>query len=290
VPEALAIYTGTLLFVFGATVGSFLNVVIVRLPQGLSIVAPRSRCPICLKQIRWYDNVPIISFVILGARCRDCGAPISWRYPLVEVLTGLLALLLWLRFGLSLELAVNFIFCATLVAITFIDIDHRIIPNIISLPGILVGFACSFLFAGKWIDSLVGLLVGGGILLGVSLLYSILRGKEGMGMGDVKLLAMLGAWLGWKALLFITLFASLQGIAVAVGLWLFGVKLKPPVPEETEDGAEIKAGEPDGKTDTQEPQVTFFGSAIPFGPFLSIAGIEYLFLAQWFDRLLFGVW
>ncbi len=111
-PEAfsiyLGIYTGAVLFIFGATIGSFLNVVIARLPQGLSIVTPRSRCPVCFKQIRWYDNVPIVSFAILRGRCRDCGAPISWRYPLVEALTGLLALLLWLRFGLTLALAVHF--------------------------------------------------------------------------------------------------------------------------------------------------------------------------------------
>ncbi len=267
-PEALSIYTGVFLFVFGATVGSFLNVVILRLPQGLSIVTPRSRCPLCLKQIRWYDNVPIVSFFVLRGRCRDCGATISWRYPLIEALTGLMALLLWLRFGLSLELAVHVVFTAALIAITFIDLDHRIIPNEISLPGILLGFACSFLFPGHWIDSLIGLLVGGGMLLGVSLLYSAIRGKEGMGMGDVKLLAMLGAWLGWKALLFITLFASLQGIAVAVGLWVFGVELKPPVPEEMEDDEEANEKKMAGETYAEDPQPTFFGAAIPFGPFL----------------------
>ena len=287
-PEALAIYTGVVLVIFGATVGSFLNVVIARLPQGLSIVTPRSRCPRCLKQIRWYDNAPVVSFFVLRGRCRDCGLPISWRYPFIEALTGLMALLLWVRFGLSLELAVHFVFTAALIVVTFIDLDQRIIPNEISLPGIVLGFACSFLFAGKWIDSLIGLLVGGGMLLGVSLLYSAIRGKEGMGMGDVKLLAMLGAWLGWKALLFITLFASVQGIAVAVGLWIFGVKLKPPVPEEMEEADEEKEKKIVGETNVEDAQPTFFGAAIPFGPFLSIAGIEYLFLAPWFDTLLYG--
>ncbi len=187
-----------------------------------------------------------------------------------------------------MRLRFTFVFTAALIVVTFIDLDHRIIPNEISLPGIVLGFACSFLFAGKWIDSLIGLLVGGGMLLGVSLLYAAIRGKEGMGMGDVKLLAMLGAWLGWKALLFITLFASLQGIAVAVSLWIFGVKLKPPLPEEMEDDAEVKEPSPAGN-ETEDPQATFFSAAIPFGPFLSIAGIEYLFLAPWFDRLLFGM-
>jgi leader peptidase (prepilin peptidase)/N-methyltransferase len=289
VPEAFAIYLGTVLFIFGATVGSFLNVVIARLPQGLSIVRPRSRCPICLKQIRWYDNVPIVSFMVLRGRCRDCGAPISWRYPLIEALTGLMAVLLWLRFGLSLELTVHVVFTAALIVVTFVDLDHGIIPNEISLPGIVLGFACSFLFAGKWIDSLIGLLVGGGVLLAVSLLYAAIRGKEGMGMGDVKLLAMLGAWLGWKSLLFIAFFASLQGIAVAVVLWIVGVKLKPPEPEESESDAAARGEKMADTTVAADPQPTFFGAAIPFGPFLSIAGIEYLFLAPWFDRLLFSL-
>lgn len=277
-PDALTIYTGALLFLFGATIGSFLNVVILRLPEGISIVSPRSRCPICLNQIRWYDNIPIVSFLILRGRCRDCGAPISWRYPLVEALTGTMAVMVWLRFGLSLDLAVNFVFVAALIVITFIDLDHRIIPNEISLPGIALGFACSFLFAGRWIESLIGLLVGGGLLLAVSLLYSVVRGKEGLGMGDVKLLAMLGAWLGWKSLLFITLFASVQGIAIAIILWLLGVELRPPATEEDEGTA----------TAVEEKQVTFLGAAIPFGPFLSIAGVEYLFLAHWFNLLLYG--
>jgi leader peptidase (prepilin peptidase)/N-methyltransferase len=273
---------GILVFLFGATLGSFLNVVIHRLPRNESIVKPRSRCPGCGQPIRWYDNVPILSFFLLGRRCRDCGRPISFRYPLVEALTAGLALALWLKFGLSKELAVHFGFTAALIAITFIDIDHRIIPNEISLPGILIGFACSFLWEGFWVDSLIGLLVGGGGLLLLSMLYSLVRGREGMGMGDVKLLAMLGAWLGWQCLLFVLLFASIQGVVLAVILWVSGVKLKPPLPEDWEDE---EAGL---EREEKEPASSFLLAAIPFGPFLAASAVEYLFLAEWFFGLLRG--
>ena len=233
--EIYRVLEGVIVFLFGATLGSFLNVVIHRLPQSESIVKPRSRCPACEHEIRWYDNIPILSFFLLGRKCRDCGQPISFRYPLVEALTAGLALVLWMKFGLSKELVVHFGFTGMLIAITFIDIDHRIIPNEISLPGILIGFACSFLWEGFWVDSLIGLLVGGGGLLLLSMLYSLIRGREGMGMGDVKLLAMLGAWLGWQCLIFVLLFASIQGVLLAAILWIGGVKLKPPLPEEWEE-------------------------------------------------------
>jgi leader peptidase (prepilin peptidase)/N-methyltransferase len=284
---------GALVFLFGAAVGSFLNVVIHRLPRGESIVKPRSRCPACGEKIRWHDNLPILSFFLLGRKCRDCREPISWRYPLVEALAAGLALALWFKFGVSKELLVHFGFCAALIAITFIDIDHRIIPNQISLPGILIGFACSFLWEGFWVDSLIGLLVGGGGLLLLSLIYSLIRGREGMGMGDVKLLAMLGAWLGWQCLLFVLLFASVQGVLLALILWLSGVKLKPPLPEEWEqeeaeqdeqkDGVKREPGQAE-----EEPAPSFLLAAIPFGPFLAASAVEYVFLAEWFYGLLRG--
>jgi leader peptidase (prepilin peptidase)/N-methyltransferase len=291
-------WLGPILFLLGATVGSFLNVVIHRLPEpGRSIVRPRSACPACGAAIAWYDNVPLVSFLALRARCRACRAPISWRYPLVEALTGGLLVLLWWRFGLSAALGVHFAFSAALVAISFIDLDHRIIPNEISLPGILVGFGCSFLWPGFWLDSLIGLVVGGGGLYLLSWGYALVRGRDGMGMGDVKLLAMLGAWLGWRSLLFIVLFASLQGVLASVILVLAGVKLRPPLPEEDEleqDGEAasppdgLPASPPGEPGDEPEEEVGFFSAAIPFGPFLALAAIEYLFLAEWFFGLLTG--
>jgi leader peptidase (prepilin peptidase)/N-methyltransferase len=282
--------TGVLVFLFGATVGSFLNVVILRLPEDRSIVRPRSRCPGCGHAISWYDNIPILSFFLLKTRCRGCGQPISWRYPLVELLTALIALALWWRFDLSKELAVHFAFSAALIAVTFIDIDHRIIPNEISLPGILIAFGCSFMWEGHWKDSLIGLLAGGGGLLVLSLFYSLIRGREGMGMGDVKLLAMLGAWLGWQCLLFILLFASVQGVLASVIMLTAGVKLKPPLPEEWEGEEQRDRPDGDAESGTEEPQeaVGFMVSAIPFGPFLALSAVEYLFLAEWFYGLIRG--
>ena len=277
---------GSIVFLFGATLGSFLNVVIHRLPRRESVVKPRSRCPECGHAIRWYDNIPILSFFLLGRRCRDCQAPISFRYPLVEALTAGLALVLWFKFGLSKELAVHFAFTAALIAVTFIDIDHRIIPNEISLPGVLIGFACSFLWEGFWVNSLIGLLVGGGGLLLLSLLYSLIRGREGMGMGDVKLLAMLGAWLGWQCLLFVLLFASIQGVLLAVILWISGVELKPPLPEEWEEEEEKQEDAQEEGED--EPAPSFLLAAIPFGPFLAVSAVEYIFLAEWFYGLMRG--
>ena len=285
--EIYRVLEGVIVFLFGATLGSFLNVVIHRLPRRESVVKPRSRCLACDHAIRWYDNIPVLSFFLLGRKCRDCGQPISFRYPLVEALTAGLALALWFKFGLSKELAVHFAFTAALIATTFIDIDHRIIPNEISLPGILIGFACSFLWEGFWVSSLIGLLAGGGGLLGLSLLYAFIRGREGMGMGDVKLLAMLGAWLGWQCLLFVLLFASIQGVLTAVILWISGVQLKPPLPEEWEEEEDAEK-EKEPEEAGEEPAPSFLLAAIPFGPFLAVSAVEYLFLAEWFFGLMRG--
>jgi len=296
--EIHPVIIGSLLGFLGAMIGSFLNVVICRLPDDeQSIVRPRSRCPSCNSTIRWYDNIPVLSFFILKMRCRNCRQPISWRYPVVEALTAGLALLLWWRFGLSKELAVHFVFTAALIAVTFIDLDLRIIPNEISLPGILIGFGCSFMWPGFWKDSLIGLLIGGGGLFLLSEGYALIRRREGMGMGDVKLLAMLGAWLGWQSLLFVLLFASIQGVLVSVFMLIAGVKLKPPLPEEWEleekDQEPDTAQPPDSSEQLQSPVVDedqeedeeetpFLMAAIPFGPFLAISAVEYLFLGNWF--------
>jgi leader peptidase (prepilin peptidase)/N-methyltransferase len=208
-----------LVFVFlaGAAVGSFSNVLIYRIPLRESIVRPGSRCPECGTPIRFYDNIPVISYLVLAGKCRSCGIGIPWRYPAVEALNGILYLALAMRFGLGLYTLVMAPFVTFLVVLAFIDMDHRILPNIITLPGMAAGVVLSF---GPWpprpIDSFIGLLAGGGFLYLVAWLYMITRKKEGMGMGDVKLLGMIGAFLGWIALPVTILSASLIGSVVGV--------------------------------------------------------------------------
>ena len=242
-------------FVIGAAIGSFLNVCIYRIPAEESIVRPASRCPSCGHPIRFYDNIPIFSFLLLRAKCRDCGAKISWRYPLIEGITGLMAYLLFLKFGISLNFLVYFIFTAVLIVITFIDIDHQIIPDCISLPGIPLFFlAAVFVIGLPWLEALIGLLAGGGVLLAIALGYELLTKREGMGGGDIKLLAMIGGFLGWKSLIFVLLFSSLSGAVIGIAAMI------------------IK------KQDTKY--------AVPFGPFLSLAAVAYIFWGDLFMRFL----
>ncbi len=233
--------------VFGLCIGSFLNVCIYRLPNGKSLVNPRrSFCPNCESPIRYYDNLPVLSYAILKGRCRQCSEPITPRYPLVELMTGLFALCCVLHFGLTPKALVYFAFIATLIVITYIDIDHQIIPDVISLPGIPIFFLGSlFVPEVSLMDAVLGLVSGGGSLLLVAWGYQLIAKKEGMGGGDIKLLAMMGALLGWKGVLFIIFVSS--GIGTVSGLLVMlnqkeGMKL-----------------------------------AIPFGPFLSLGAIIYIF-------------
>lgn len=243
-------------FILGAAVGSFLNVCIFRMPAETSIIKPGSRCPHCLRPIRFYDNIPLISFILLRGKCRHCGAKISWRYPLVELLTAVLTVMLFLKFGFTLNFFVFFVFASVLIVITFIDLDHQIIPDILTLPGIPLFFlAAVFLVRVPWREALLGLLIGGGVLLAIALVYELISKREGMGGGDIKLLAMIGGFLGWKSLLFILLFSSLFG--AVVGLTLIIVK----------------------KQDMKY--------AVPFGPFLAAAVVAYIFWGEGFTRLLF---
>ncbi|AJE02890.1 prepilin peptidase [Geobacter pickeringii] len=236
-------------FALGAAVGSFLNVCIYRLPAGESVVSPPSRCPACGSKIRPWDNIPVVSWLLLRGACRDCGARISPRYALVELLNGLLTLALFLKFGPTPSFLVLFLFCSALVAITFIDLDHQIIPDVISLPGIVAGFACSFFLPWLgWKSSLIGIVAGGGSLLLVAWLYELFTKKEGMGGGDIKLLAMMGAFLGWRAIPFVIFASSLVGSIVGVTLMLVQKK--------------------DSKL------------AIPFGPFLALGAILYIFFGK----------
>ncbi|MFA5585827.1 MAG: prepilin peptidase [Saccharofermentanales bacterium] len=245
-------------FLLGAIVGSFLNVCIYRIPAGESIVRPASRCPKCGQAIRWYQNVPILSWLLLRGKCAACGVAISPRYPFVEALTGVLFALVVYRFGLQYFVPVLWIFAAALVVITFIDLDHQIIPDVISLPGIGIGFLCSFVIPWiSWTDSLIGILLGGGSLYLVAAGYQWLTKKEGMGGGDIKLLAMIGAFLGWKAVLPVIFLSSLIGSLIGVPVML------------------VK------KADGQ--------LAIPFGPFLALGAVIYLLwgrgLISWYLSL-----
>ena len=242
----------SLVFMFGMCIGSFLNVCIFRLPSSTSIINPsRSFCPQCNSAIQFYDNIPVVSYLWLKGRCRNCEAPISLRYPLVELMTGILAIAILFMFGLTLEGVIYFVFISSLLVITFIDIDHKIIPDIISLPGIPIGLAASFVLpAMTFKSSLLGLLVGGGSLLIVAWTYNLITRKEGMGGGDIKLLGMIGTFIGWKGVIFTIFVASLAG--TFVGMIVMLLKRK---------------------------NLRF---AIPFGPFLSIGAMSYVFFGEKF--------
>jgi len=270
-----------LAFIFGAILGSFLNVCIYRLPKNISIINPPSHCTSCKKPIKFYNNIPILSFILLGGRCKSCGSNFSPIYLIVEILAGLITVFLVWRFGLTLQTLFYLIFLLSLVVITFIDIEYMIIPNVITIPGIIIGIIygalrtdwtnlwnilkttnlnltiiTSYLSEVPVFDSLFGAIFGGGLLFLIGVVYQIIRKREGMGMGDVKLLSMIGAFLGWKAVIFVALFSSLIGTFVGLAVIIY------------------KKGD--------------LKYAIPFGPFLSLAAVFYLFsggfsLHLWFS-------
>ncbi|HVF27767.1 MAG TPA: prepilin peptidase [Pyrinomonadaceae bacterium] len=225
--------------IFGAIIGSFLNVVIHRLPLEESIVFPNSRCPSCRAAIRAYDNIPIISYLLLRGRCRACRAAVSWRYPAVEALTaGLFAATFLLRSGFSLSLPFDLLFVAAIIALIFIDAEHMILPNAITYPGIALAFIARAIIpnlygvgvltesalAGypEWVVSLVGAIIGalagGGSLWLVGWLWERLRGVEAMGLGDVKMMFMVGAYLGWPLTVLTIFIAVLAGSIIGVAL------------------------------------------------------------------------
>ena len=203
---------------FGALIGSFLNVCIHRLPRGASIVWPSSACPHCSRELAWYENVPVVSYVLLRGRCRTCGEPISSRYPLVETLTSVMFMLAWWQYGPGPLFAARVIFGCALIVLFAIDLEHHLLPNVITLPGTVVGFAFSFFAAPGWVASLIGLLAGGGVLYLMAVLYYWVRHEEGLGMGDPKMLAMIGAFLGWQLTLVTLIVASLTGSVVGLGM------------------------------------------------------------------------
>ncbi len=203
-------------FLLGASLGSFLNVCIARLPEGESIVRPGSRCPSCQTPIAPFDNIPLVSYAILRGRCRTCAAPISWRYPGVELLTAILFVWVVAVLGLRPATGAALLLVSALVAVTFIDLDHQIIPDVISLPGIPLGLALSITGLGLvgWKASLWGILLGGGLLWVVAEGFYRLTGKDGMGGGDIKLLAMIGAFIGHLNVLVTLLAGSLTGAVI----------------------------------------------------------------------------
>jgi leader peptidase (prepilin peptidase)/N-methyltransferase len=225
-------------FLFGLIVGSFLNVCIVRLPRGRSIAHPPSHCPRCRTPIRFYDNIPIISFLLLRGKCRSCGEPISWRYPIVELMNGLFYLWIVGEFGLGGEAGLMMAFCSALIVITFIDYDHQIIPDVITLPGMLIGLSLAPFFMypltdtlpfhldgllphsgpylSAFINSVIGLVLGGGPLLAIGWIWEKLRHIEAMGGGDIKLMGMVGSFLGWKGALLTIMLGALAGSVVGV--------------------------------------------------------------------------
>jgi leader peptidase (prepilin peptidase)/N-methyltransferase len=234
-PTALKWFLNVYVFVLGAVVGSFLNVCISRLPDRQSIIKPRSRCPKCENAIAWYDNLPIISFIILRAKCRHCGEPISFQYPIVEFLTAALFVLIMHNFTNITAIAIYMVFTCALIVITFIDIEHYIIPDEISLPGIVIGLLLSLLpetvtdgqlVTSSVLDSLIGCIVGGGLLFLTGLFSLVAFKKEGMGGGDVKLMSMVGAFLGWKMALMTIVLGSVFGASVGITLILLRLKAR----------------------------------------------------------------
>jgi leader peptidase (prepilin peptidase)/N-methyltransferase len=211
-------------FALGAVVGSFLNVVIHRYPRGESIVFPGSHCPHCNAAIRWYDNLPILSFLILRARCRACHAPIAARYVLVEMANALFYLAIFLRTGPTIVFVLVAAIVSMIIALIYIDADIQILPDVIDLPGIAIGIAIGALGAGAvtpdlmlsatLIDSIAGAVLGASVLLTIALTYRLVRKVEGMGLGDVKMMAMLGAVVGWEPLFGLLVLASVAGAIV----------------------------------------------------------------------------
>ena len=202
---------------FGLIVGSFLNVCIYRLPRRLSVVWPASRCTSCGRALRWYENIPVLSYLALGGRCRTCRAPISIVYPVIELVTAATFLLMFARFGLQPLLAVKLVFGCAMIVLLVIDLQHRILPNAITVPGIIAGVTASLLVPPPgWLDSVIGAVAGAGVLFAISELYLRVRHEEGLGMGDVKMLGMIGAFLGWKLMLVTMVIASILGSIVGL--------------------------------------------------------------------------
>jgi len=242
---------------FGLMFGSFANVCVHRIPQGLSVVSPGSRCPTCGTSIAWYDNIPLLSWLLLGGKCRHCKKTISVRYPILELLMGLSwAGLAW-RYGISPAFAQALILASLLWILTLIDLETFLLPNVLTFPGIAIGLGFSWYF-GYWQDALIGAVAGYGAFWLIARVFLLLTGREGMGYGDFKLLAMLGAFMGWQALPFIVLASSLVGVVVGSVFLLLSRK--------------------------------GMRTEIPFGPYLAVAGMIWFLwgseILNWYGGLI----
>jgi leader peptidase (prepilin peptidase)/N-methyltransferase len=206
----------TILVLLGLAVGSFLNVCIHRLPRGESLTVPPSRCPGCSYRQRPYDNIPVLSYVLLRGRCRKCRSPISIRYPLVELITMALFVIHGEVFGWSAVLVPRLLFACAMVVLFAIDLEHQLLPNVITLPGIAIGLIASAVLPPGIVDALIGVVIGGGVLWLIGEAYFRYSGQEGMGGGDVKMLAMIGAFLGWKLVLVTLVLSSVAGSLIGL--------------------------------------------------------------------------
>jgi leader peptidase (prepilin peptidase)/N-methyltransferase len=243
------IFWPLLFFIIGLCFGSFGNVIIARLPNEESVVKPRSRCPKCKTQIKSYDNVPVLSYLLLKGKCRSCQNPISIRYPIVESISGLLFLALYLKLGLTVTLLEYLLFAWAGLVASVIDLDHRILPDVFTLSGIFLGLLGAALNPDRHLlDSIIGIVAGGGFLWAVAFIYEAIKHEEGMGGGDIKLIGWIGAVLGWRAVVFSILVSSITGSVVGGGYAL----LK-------------KSG---------------MKTAIPFGPFLYFAAMVFIFFGS----------
>ncbi|OIP64704.1 MAG: prepilin peptidase [Nitrospirae bacterium CG08_land_8_20_14_0_20_52_24] len=266
---ASEIFIPAAVFVFGSMIGSFLNVCIYRIPRNESLVFPSSHCTRCGEPIRFYDNLPIISWFILIGKCRHCKSPISFQYPMVELLNASGFFYIYIRYGITAQALFYGLFFSALVVITFIDLYHRIIPDLISLPGIGVGLLGSMIIPmfsplsamtlsipPKFPDALFGSALGFGIFYIIAKVSPKIFGQEGMGGGDIKLIAMIGAFLGWQKMLLTIMLGSLAGSIVGIFLMIFFRK-----------GRQY---------------------AVPFGPFLSLGALMSLFwgtsMIAWYQR------
>lgn len=256
-------------FIFGSIIGSFLNVCIYRLPKGLSLVKPASHCPSCQHPVMFYDNIPVISYFILGGKCRYCKSPFSFRYPFIEALNGFLYVLIVARFGLIWLDAFYFVFISTMVVIFFIDLDYQIIPDKITLPGIPLSFIAGAFFLPDpflrkaelgWKNSLIGLLSGFLLFLLIAELARLILKKDAMGGGDIKFMTMLGAVLGWKGVLLTTFLSSFLGSFVGISMAFLQKQAGP--------------------------------KKIPFGPFIAVGASICLFYGQeileFYVKLMYG--
>jgi leader peptidase (prepilin peptidase)/N-methyltransferase len=260
----MTLLLGIYAFAIGAVIGSFLNVVIHRYPREESIVFPGSHCPHCDAAIRWYDNIPIVSFALLRGRCRACGAAIAWRYPLVELANALFYFAIYQRTGPTASFVIVAAIISMTIALIYIDADIQILPDVIDLPGIAIGLGAgalglgilhpSLMLADSFLDSLFGALLGAAIPLAIIGIYWLLRHIEGMGQGDIKLMAMIGAVTGWRSVVGVLMIASVTGSIISIPLAL-------------------RSGEG-------------MRTALPFGVFLGIGFLAVLFfghdMAEWY--------